>query len=399
MSPEQAEGKRLDARSDIFSFGAVVYEMLTGQSAFRGNTVVATLTSVLRDEVRPLRELTQDVPEDLERIVHGCLKKDPEQRIQSMEDVKAALVLLKRQSDSGLIGHRSSTNLPAPPQVQQRRLGAPAMVGGAVLLAGLAGGGYWLMSRPGTPPARPQPPAAAATVAVAPQPGVLTNDNVVEMAGAQMTPSLMISQIRASKTDFNLSTTEVIRLTKAGVPEEVIAVMRDPLAIPAAAVTAAATVAPIPPVAPSVGAAQPGKGTSVSLGDGLIVHLALVDDIPAAVVEGDPVQFKVTEDVRVDDAVVIRKGASAAGFIVDAAKKKALVISGKITLRLDSVEAVDGQKIAIRATLPLHPGTISKRPVDSSAKKPGVASSAGTAYPGYVDGAKVVVVKTAAAGR
>ena len=104
-------------------------------------------------------------------------------------------------------------------------------------------------------------------------------------------------------------------------------------------------------------------------------------------------RFKVTDDVRVDNAVVIRKGAAATGSIVDAAKKKVLVLGSKMTFRLDSVDAVDGQKVPIRATLEVH-GGLSKRPVDTGAKKPKeVAAAAGTVYLGYVDGAKTVVAK------
>ena len=62
MSPEQAQGKRVDARSDIFSFGAVLYEMATGQRAFESSSTLSTLTAVLRDETRPIFQLAPDVP-------------------------------------------------------------------------------------------------------------------------------------------------------------------------------------------------------------------------------------------------------------------------------------------------------------------------------------------------
>src|SRR5580658_8084111 len=88
MSPEQAEGKKLDARSDIFSFGAVLYEMVTGQCAFRGGSAISTLSAVLRDDIQPIVELTPDVPLELERVVQTCLRKDPEQRFQSMREIQ-----------------------------------------------------------------------------------------------------------------------------------------------------------------------------------------------------------------------------------------------------------------------------------------------------------------------
>ena len=87
MSPEQAEGRSADARSDIFSFGAVLYEMVCGLRAFSGETGIAVMASILREEPKPLR----DVPAELERSVARCLRKDPTRRFQSMAEVKIAL--------------------------------------------------------------------------------------------------------------------------------------------------------------------------------------------------------------------------------------------------------------------------------------------------------------------
>ena len=86
MSPEQAEGKPLDARSDIFSFGAVLYELLSGQRAFAGASTIAVLSSVLRDEPIPIQS-----PPVLDRIVRRCLQKQREQRFQTIGEVRAAL--------------------------------------------------------------------------------------------------------------------------------------------------------------------------------------------------------------------------------------------------------------------------------------------------------------------
>ncbi|MGA8622918.1 MAG: protein kinase [Candidatus Sulfotelmatobacter sp.] len=91
MSPEQAEGRELDARSDIFSFGLVLYEMLSGQRAFRGDSWISTLASILRDEPRPLPEINATIPALLEQHVRLCLRKDPAHRFQSMSEVKLAL--------------------------------------------------------------------------------------------------------------------------------------------------------------------------------------------------------------------------------------------------------------------------------------------------------------------
>jgi eukaryotic-like serine/threonine-protein kinase len=83
MSPEQAEGKNLDARSDVFSFGSVLYEMLTGSRPFEAQSSAALLAAVMRDDPKPLNEVRRDVPPEVRRIVTRCLKKDPAARYAS----------------------------------------------------------------------------------------------------------------------------------------------------------------------------------------------------------------------------------------------------------------------------------------------------------------------------
>ena len=83
MSPEQAEGKPIDARSDIFSFGSVLYEMLTGKRAFEGQSSAALLSAIMRDDPKPLNEVKRDIPPEVRRIVTRCLKKDPAARYAS----------------------------------------------------------------------------------------------------------------------------------------------------------------------------------------------------------------------------------------------------------------------------------------------------------------------------
>jgi serine/threonine protein kinase len=99
MSPEQAEGKRVDARSDIFSFGSVLYEMLTGKRAFEGRSGISTLSAILRDDVKPIYEAAPTVPPMLEQIVLRCLPKEPAARWQSMKEIEGALIVLQRQLD------------------------------------------------------------------------------------------------------------------------------------------------------------------------------------------------------------------------------------------------------------------------------------------------------------
>ena len=91
MSPEQAEGKKIDARSDVFSFGATLYEMLTGRRAFQGQTRLSTLTAILHKEPPSIREIAKAVPPELESLIARCLRKDPARRLHSMDDVRLLL--------------------------------------------------------------------------------------------------------------------------------------------------------------------------------------------------------------------------------------------------------------------------------------------------------------------
>src|SRR5580658_3916548 len=101
MSPEQAEGKPVDARSDIFSFGAVLYEMVTGQRAFGGESRISTLAAIVEKDPPPPREIAATTPPELERLILRCLRKDMNRRSQNMSDVKLALEELRDESESG----------------------------------------------------------------------------------------------------------------------------------------------------------------------------------------------------------------------------------------------------------------------------------------------------------
>ena len=101
MSPEQAEGKPVDARSDLFSLGVMLYEMATGQRPFTGDTNISIISSIVKDTPKPITELNPSLPRDLGRIVRRALAKDPERRYQNAKDLRNDLEELKASIDSG----------------------------------------------------------------------------------------------------------------------------------------------------------------------------------------------------------------------------------------------------------------------------------------------------------
>jgi serine/threonine protein kinase len=112
MSPEQVRGAAVDHRSDIFSFGAVLYEMLSGRRAFHGDSAIETLNAILKEEPAELSKSNQDIAPSLERIVWHCLEKNPDRRFQSANDVAFAL-----ESVSGVASQPTQATqiVPGPP--------------------------------------------------------------------------------------------------------------------------------------------------------------------------------------------------------------------------------------------------------------------------------------------
>ena len=156
MSPEQAEGKLLDARTDIFSLGALLYEISTGKRAFPGDSQASVFAAVLKEDPPPPDEVRAGMPPELGRVIMRCLRKDPARRVQSMADLRSSLEELKDELSSGKLGsgaHASSGRVAPAAGIQpSRRVGLYRAIGLAVLLIGVPLAGYLIWQSAQMPP-------------------------------------------------------------------------------------------------------------------------------------------------------------------------------------------------------------------------------------------------------
>jgi serine/threonine protein kinase len=509
MSPEQAEGKPVDARSDIFSFGSVLYEMVTGRRAFDAGSSISTLSSVLRDDVKPVVDVAPGTPPLLEAIISRCLPKDPNARWQSMKEVENALTSLKRSLDSGvfypptqglpvappatspLVSETEAWQtdtvttrpvpmppplpissappvappplpVPAPPVATPAPVAAapvapappvriarpdPQAAGGSsknlglvlglivvVILAAAAAGGWWwwtnqnkaapqqVAQAPAPQTAAPAPAPTQEIPTLAPVPAepappaaeaILNNASILDLVQSKTPAADIVKQIRSSKTNFNVSKDEITRLKQAGVPGSVIQAMRNPTGAPGGPPpppplrSAQVAAVPAQPTskseAPATEAPKPAPGrptvalAPVTVGDALPFRIILAADVPADAPEGQALRFTVVDGLKVDNNVVIAKGATVTGSVTgETGKKKILGMGGsKLTFRLLQTDGVDGKKVNVRAMSGRRTDGVTIRTFETTkgSKTKGLAAAQGTEYIGYIDGEQTVSVR------
>ncbi|HTC91220.1 MAG TPA: serine/threonine-protein kinase [Bryobacteraceae bacterium] len=419
MSPEQAEGLKVDARSDIFSFGAVLYEMVTGQRAFDGDSGISILSAVLRDEVRPIRDLAPETPAELEDVISRCLRKNPADRWQSMTDVATALTSLRARLDSGVELRPVASTIPpavafssTPPPVSdtasktvsqtsskksaRRGLSLGVICAAVVVIAVL---GAWWETHRQVVPAAPKSPQPVSTVAQsAPKPSPMPAAAVPETKPDTAASNDATATIAPTAAPPPLTPVNPLpnKLKTPALPPPVVAPPSDaktkPPVQPQAATTATApvVVAPAPRV-PAVAEIVPAK-----LDDGLPFRIALVDDVPIDTEVGHILHFRVLDGVKSGDVEVIAKGAIVSGSVAAlAGKRNFFGERSKVRFQLTSVQSVDDTKINLRATPASKADGAETRPfvtLKGSPKDKNLIAASGAEYVAYVSGDQTVNV-------
>jgi serine/threonine protein kinase len=380
MSPEQAEGLKVDHRSDIFSFGAVLYEMVTGQRAFDGDSGISALSAVLRDEVKPIHEIAPEVPAELADIVNRCLRKSPAARWQSMNEVEAELSNLKRRSDSGVFR--------SPPASSMSPVSSPP--------------------RTGQPVSKPIPAGAAAVSA--PTNRVLKLVSLGFLCLAIVVLAILTARWSARQKQLAVTAAAPAPAASSSstsqpapsVPDRTPATTAESAPTndvpPAAPAAVAAPPSPTPAVAPPpvIRSPAPDERVLVKLNDGLPLRIALLEDVPAGAEVGRPLRFRVLDGIQSGDTVVIAKGSIVTGSVADSGAKRNFFGERKpMKFSLISAESVDGTKINVRATPAPGPNGVEARSfaTPNAAKQKGSIAVTGAEYVAYISGDQTVSMR------
>ena len=147
MSPEQVRAKELDARTDLFSFGAVLYEMATGTLPFRGESSGVIFKAILDGNPTSAVRLNPNVPVELERIIHKALEKDRDLRYQHASEMRADLKRLKRETESGRVGTETASAAASTPDRFPRNIAYGVLA--IILLIALGYRGFRILKDPG----------------------------------------------------------------------------------------------------------------------------------------------------------------------------------------------------------------------------------------------------------
>ena len=140
IAPEQAQGGETNPTSDVFSMGVILYEMATGTSPFTGDTTMSFISSVLKDDPPPIKEFNGTVPEELERIIHRCLVKDPDRRWQTAIEIRNELEILKEEQANP----QKQEEVAAVPVVKSSRMSLMALAAALMVMMGVT---FWFWNR------------------------------------------------------------------------------------------------------------------------------------------------------------------------------------------------------------------------------------------------------------